>query len=397
MSANVEFDIDDPAIADDPYAVFTELRRKCPVGFTSTRGGFWYIADYDTARFIFRTPEDFSNAHAKIPALDDPLGKEIPLELEGDEHSQWRAVLDPLVSISRQESPRGAIRAEAEKLLTEVAAAGECDFMQAFAVPYPSRIFCLLMGLPPEGLDHYLRWGRALSKATSQDDAAAALSAFHKAREGVSAVFEVLRVERLEHGLKDDVVSYLLGARIDGRPVTQREYQAVCQMLFVAGLETVTSTLGNIAWFLAENPGHRRRLISEPGLIPKAVEELLRYESVVSPGRVVTRDIEVAGCSFSAGDRVMLLTGSAGRDGKAFPDPDEVNFDRLSHRHLAFGVGPHRCLGSHLARIELRIFLEELGRLLPDFHLTPGREVVRSMGMIKNVDALPITVGHGQG
>lgn len=402
MPENCPFDIDDPSIIDDPYTKYAELRATCPVGFSETRGGFWYVADYESVRAGFRNPEMLSNAEIKVPAAGDPMGKYIPVQLDGPIHTRWRELLDPLFSLTRMESYRHAIRDEAVSLLEEVTAKGECDFAEMFTIPYPSRMFCLLMGLPPEGLDDYLTLQRDLAGVSAvvrtapgeeRPDRETVVARYHQARQGVDGIFADLRQERLEHGMRDDLVSAILTGEVDGRPVTEQEYLNLTGLLFTAGLETVTATLGNMVLFLAEHPGHRRRLVEDPSLIQGAVEEFLRYESIVAPGRVVTSDGELGGQQLRAGDRVMLITGSAGRDEKMFENPDEVIFERSPNRHLAFGGGPHRCLGSHLARMELRVALTEICRLMPDFMVTPGKSPVRSLGQIKALDVLPLTVG----
>ncbi|MCU1373489.1 MAG: cytochrome, partial [Actinomycetia bacterium] len=309
-----------------------------------------------------------------------------------------RTLLDPLFSMTRMETYHDVIRAEARGLLEEFVAAGGGDLAPAFTIPFPSRIFCLIMGLPAASLDEYLNLQRDISNvaATTRhdvDDRARAMEAYMRARDGVHKIFEELREQRFAEGMEDDVVSFLLTAEVDGRKLTLEEFHNVCVLLFSAGLETVTATLGNYFWWFAENPDQWKRIVEDPTLIPKAVEELLRFESVVSTGRVVAAETELGGTKLCPGDRVMLLTGAADRDPAAFEDPDVVDFERSPNRHLAFGGGPHRCLGSHLARMELRIALEEAVRLMPDFHLTPGAAVVRTLGQIKAFDVLPITVG----
>ena len=396
MTDTQQFDIDDPAIAADPYPTFAELRATCPVGFTERRGGFWYTTDYESVRAVFRSPEVFSSAQIKVPFIDEE--PEIPLQLDGEEHGQWRSVLDPLFSMARMETYRPAIVAEATSLMEAAVAAGQCDFARAFTIPLPSRIFCLIMGLPAASLDEYLNLQRDLSNvaATARhhvDNRAVALESYKRARDAVHRIFAELKAERLEHGMRDDVVSALLTADVEGRKLTDSEFHNVCVLLFSAGLETVTATLGNFFWYFAEHPEQWQRLIDDPTLIPKAVEELLRYESVVATGRVVSAETELAGQRLCPGDRVMLLTGAAGRDGDVFDDPDSVEFERSPNRHLAFGAGPHRCLGSHLARMELRIALELGTQLMPTFQLTPGASVVRTMGQIKAFDVLPLTIG----
>jgi cytochrome P450 len=402
MPETCPFDIDDPSIVDDPYTMYAEHRATCPVGFSETRGGFWYVTDYESVRAGFRNPELLSNAEIKVPAAGDPMGKYIPVQLDGPLHARWREMLDPLFTLTRMESYRDAIRDEAVRLIVEVVAKGECDFAQMFTIPYPSRMFCLLMGLPPEGLDEYLTLQRDLSGVSAvvrtapgeeRPDRETVVAKYHEARQGVDSIFADLRKERLEHGFREDLVSAILTAEVDGRPVTEQEYHNLTGLLFTAGLETVTATLGNIVVFLADHPEHRRRLVQDPSLIPSAVEEFLRYESIVAPGRVVTTDGELGGQHMRAGDRVMLITGSAGRDEKVFENADEVVFERSPNRHLAFGGGPHRCLGSHLARMELRVALTEMCSLMPEFMITPGLAPVRSLGQIKALDVLPLTIG----
>lgn len=396
QTALPQLDIDDPETADDPYPLYHELRATCPVGRSEFRGGFWYLSDYEFVRAAFRTPELMSSAQVRVPYIEDPNGKEIPLQLDGAEHAKWRSILDPLFSLRRVENHRDVIRAQAVELLEDFVAAGEGDIVQSFTIPYPSRIFCLLMGLPAKRLDQYLSWNRDLSKGTSMTDREAAVAGFVAAKESVRQVFAELKEERLRDGFRDDVVSALLQSEVDGRLITDDEYHNICVLLFIAGLETVTATLGNFMWFLAAHPDHRRRLVADPSLVPSAVEELLRFESIVNPGRVVATDTTRFGDQpLRAGDRVVLLTGSAGRDEKIFENPDEVDFERSPNRHLAFGGGPHRCLGSHLARLELRTALEEVCRLLPEFHVTPGARPVRGLGQQKSMETLHLTVGAG--
>jgi cytochrome P450 len=396
MIEDVMFDIDDPAIAADPYAVYGQLRERCPVGYTERRGGYYYVADYESVRTVFRSPELFSNAQVKLPFIDE--APEIPLQLDGPLHATWRTILDPLFSMSRMEGYRAAIEAEAAGLMDAAVAAGQCDFASMFTIPFPSRIFCRIMGLPAASLDEYLNLQRDITNVaatvrTHADDRAAALESYNRARQAVHEIFVGLKAQRRRDGLRDDVVSGLLAAEIDGRHLTDDEFHNVCVLMFSAGLETVTATLGNFFWYLAEHQDHWQALVADPTLIPKAVEELIRYESVVATGRVVSQPTELAGQALCPGDRLMLITGSAGRDSAVFVAPDEVDFARTPNRHLAFGAGPHRCLGSHLARMELRVALEQAVRRMPRFTLTPGARVVRTLGQIKAFDVLPLTIG----
>lgn len=391
-----EFDIDDPALAADPYPKFAELRATCPVGHTDKREGYWYVSRYEDVKQVFRAPTAFSNSQIKVPYVDEE--PEIPVQLDGEEHAKWRALLDPLFSLTRLESRySGLIRDEARRLISAAAEAGEVDFATSFTIPFPSRIFCIIMGLHPTSLDRYLMLQRDIANVAAtnrdKDDRAAVLAKYKAARDGVHQIFDELRDERLAGELGDDVVGTLLATEIDGRPVSAEEYHNICVLLFTAGLETVTATLGNMFWYFAEHQDHWQQLRENPALIPSAVEELLRFESVVAPGRLVTEEFDLGGQHLCPGERVMLLTGSAGRDETIFDGPDEVKLDRSPNRHLAFGLGPHRCLGSHLARMELRTALETAVELMPEFKLAPGQRVVRTLGQIKAFDVLPLAIG----
>lgn len=394
--AHCPFDIDDLSIAEDPYRKYAELRAQCPVGFTETRGGYWYLTDYESVRTAFNTPDVFSSAQVKVPYIpeDDP---EIPLQLDGELHAKWRKILDPLFSKSRVATFLPLVQQQAEDLLDAAVQAGSGDFATAFTIPFPSRIFCIVMGLPADSLDQYLNLERDLANVAATrradlDDRAAALKAYNRARAAIRTIFADLKQDRLKNGMRDDVVSALLTGELDGQPISDEDYHNVCVLLFIAGLETVTATLGNIFWYLAEHQDQWQALRADPSLVGVAVEEFLRYESVVAPGRVVVSDTELHGATLHAGDRVLLFTGSAGRDETVFEDPDEVVYSRKNKRHLAFGSGPHRCLGTHLARQELRVALEAAIPRISEFHLTPGHQVIRKMGQTKSFDVLPLTI-----
>jgi cytochrome P450 len=186
-----------------------------------------------------------------------------------------------------------------------------------------------------------------------------------------------------------------LTAEVDGHRLTDNDILDICYLFLLAGLDTVTATLGCSVSYLAQHADHRDALVADPSLVPAAVEELLRWETPV-PGvpRIATRDVEIAGETIAAGESVMCLIGAADVDPTEFPDPETIDFAREGNRHLAFGGGVHRCLGSHLARLELRVALEELHRRIPDYALKPGEEPRYTMG-IRSVDYLPLVFTPG--
>jgi cytochrome P450 len=185
-------------------------------------------------------------------------------------------------------------------------------------------------------------------------------------------------------------LSVLLRASVDGRRLDHDELLDYAFMLFIAGLDTVTAMLSFTFQCLAERPDLQRRLVEEPGLVPQAVEELLRSHAIVNTARIVTEDVTFAGVEMVAGDKVLLATALASRDEEEFLAATDIVLDRDANRHLAFGAGPHRCIGSHLARLEVRIAIEELLRRIPSFRLAPGESIVAHGGGVLGIDRLPI-------
>jgi cytochrome P450 len=202
---------------------------------------------------------------------------------------------------------------------------------------------------------------------------------------------ELLAARRAER--RDDIISYLVGCSVDGRPLTDAELMEMCFLLYMAGLDTVAGMIGFMFWHLAEHPDHRRALVADESLIPDAVEEFLRYYSIVNTSRVVTRDADFGGCPMKAGDRAVLPTAAANRDPRAFTDADAFVIDRRPNRHIAFGAGPHRCLGSHLARLELRVALEEWHRRIPEYGIADGATVRQDVSGVSVVENLPLVWG----
>jgi len=395
-----EFDPSHPdLIWSDPYPVYEQMRSKCPVGWSDRRAGFWYLTRFADVRAALQDPDTFSSVHTRIPYIEDPLGGEIPLNTDPPLHALYRRVLAaPFSQVAvRRHEPK--LRSFARRLLEDIARQERTEFITSFAVPYPSSMFCFLMDVPESELGTFLQWkddifvDRRPSESAPAQRPEQALAAFTAAKLRIRDYYLELYQQR-RGGDGDDLVTYLSTAVADGgRPLSTDEVIGILSLLFIAGLDTVTSTIGLMMAYLAGHPEKRRELVERPGLIPSAVEELLRFESIVATGRLITRDCEVAGTPMKAGDRIMLMMGAADRDPAKFPDPDEVDFTRSPNPHLAFGGGPHRCLGSHLARLELTIALEEILRAMPDFHITPGHDVLSHVGEIRGVDELPLTIG----
>jgi cytochrome P450 len=257
------------------------------------------------------------------------------------------------------------------------------EFIADFAEPFPTRIFINILGLPVDEAPKFVAWNNKLLH--SQDKPEARREAGIEINDYLRELIDARRADP-----RDDVVSALLAGEIDGRPIETEEVQNLCFLLFIAGLDTVTAALSWCFRFLALNPEHRRQLVADPALIPSAVEELLRVHSFVNPARTVTHDLEFAGVQMRKGERVLLATALAAQDPEEFPDEAQVRFDRASNRHLAFGAGPHRCAGSHLARDELTTAIELWHAKIPDYAIDPDQPVTLHAGGVFGLDRLPL-------
>jgi cytochrome P450 len=370
------------AFARDPFGAFREARRD-RVFWSPHHGGYWVLTRMADIREALQRPERFSNRLTGIPAHATRQERMLPLELDPPEHTAYRRVLAPMFAPKAVTARTAAIDRTCEQLLDGLVDKGGCDFMVEFAQPFPTTIFTNMLGLPPGESERFVGWNNVLLHSYDDPDA--------RRQAGVDIntyLRELIAQRRAEP--RDDIVSTLLDSPVDGRPIREDEVQNLTFMLFVAGLDTVTAALSFVFRFLAEHPDHRGQLVDDPALIPGAVEELLRVHAFINPARTVTGDLEFAGVTMRAGDRVLISTNLASNDPEEFPDPLEVRFDRPGNRHLAFGAGPHRCAGSHLARDELATAVEVWHRRIPDYTVAPGQVVTVHAGGAMGIDRLEL-------
>ncbi|MDL4815079.1 cytochrome P450 [Actinomadura opuntiae] len=381
----IDFDpFGEPRPAGTTHAMLDELREQCPAFHSPAAHGFWVLTRY--ADILAAYQDTASHSSRAIAVIDqNPSYQWIPVMLDPPEHTTWRRLLRPLFTPARAAAMEDAIRRRCVELIDALAARGSCDFVTDFARRYPTAVFLEFMGLPVGRLEEFLEWEYAILHARSSAGAGRA-----EAMGKVTALFEELIAER-RRDPSDDVVSAAIAFEPDGRPVTDGELLQLCTLLFLAGLDTVAAQLSYSFWHLARHDADRARISADPAVIPDAVEELLRAYSLVLPARKLTADATTHGCPMHAGDMVMLPLAMANRDPRVFADPQTVDFDRTSNRHIAFGAGPHRCLGSHLARLELRVALEEWHRRVPDYRIPDGARPTEHASLVLGLDTLPLT------
>jgi cytochrome P450 len=381
----------------DPTGFMDELREKYRVFYSPAYEGFWAVTRWQDQRELLQRPEDFSSFPVGLPAGPGYGGiKMVPIALDPPEHRKYRALINPVFGPGRIGQLEDKIREVARELIDELLAeTGSFDFIERYAEQLPTRIFVDMLGLPFAEHKKFLRWVNDILHSTQVGEG---LVRKQQAGAEVNAYLTELISERVAQRdageEKDDIVTLLIDSEVDGERLTEEEVLQMTFLLFLAGLDTVTSAHGFMFEFLANNPDHRRQLIDDPELIPNAIEELLRFKAFANSVRTVTHDLEFAGVQMKAGDRVWIHTGSGSRDPREFDDPLTVDFHRTPNRHLAFLAGAHRCAGSNLARLELKVTIEEWHKRIPDYAQTEGETVTYHCGGVAGLQRLPLTIGR---
>ncbi len=359
-----------------------ELRTLGPIIHSTNGLGFFVVTEASGVREVVQQPETFSSS-VPVPHEPDPAYTWIPEMLDPPEHTVWRQLLSPHFTARAAEAMEQRVRARCVEVIEPLVARGHCDFLADFAWRYPTSIFLDLMGLPLEDLDRFLVWEHAILHEPGKGPAAA-MAAMGE----VMGYFQALITQRRAAPL-DDLLSAALSWQIRDEPIPDDDLLSWCLLMFMAGLDTVSIQLGYSFLHLAQTPADRQRIVADPSLVPSAVEELLRAFTFVNLGRKAMADTVVAGCPIRAGERVWAPLGAANRDPQAFERPTDVIIDRAPNNHVAFGLGPHRCLGSHLARRELRVALEEWHLRIPEYRVDDSVNVTEHGGMF-GLDSLAL-------
>lgn len=354
-----------------------------PVPWGATGTGSWVVVRYELAREVFQNPELFSNK--KIAGFSKLLGEDwdlLPLERDPPEHSAYRLIVNPLFSPKRITELEGAIRDNAVTLIEGLKKRDKFDFVPEFGQRFPISVVMGLIGLDLDDLPTWVDWGQGLLHGeTIQDriNAAAAIKDY---------LMKEIRDRR--ETPRDDVMSKVVNAEINGRRLTEEEALGMMYLLFVGGLDTVASVLGFTFRHLAVNPQLQDRLRREPGKVVDALEEIIRAHGIVNNPRYLTQDLEFHGVKMKAGDRIILAQSVFCRDPQFYDQPNEIDIDRTDRQHMVFAAGPHRCMGSHLARKEMAIALEEWVTRAPKFALDPDDKPQAQAGGVWGMQKLPL-------
>jgi cytochrome P450 len=309
----------------------------------------------------------------------------IPLMLDGAEHTKYRKLLDPLFAPKRIAELEPTIRGLAESLIDGFAADGQVDLYNAYCDALPSQIFLSLLGLPLDDIEFLLWFKDGVIRPADEEHRAAASPKM------VEYLYAELDRREAAGEPGDDLIGGFMTAEVDGHTLTREDVIDITFLLVLAGLDTVAASLSCMIEWLARHPSERQQLVDDPSLLTAAIEELMRVQTpVVAGGRHATEDFEISGVQVKAGDRLRMMWSAADLDPDVFDDPLTVDFTRQNNRHIAFASGFHRCLGSHLARTELRVAMEVLHERLPDYSLDPRQTPGYKNMAIRCVDPLPL-------
>lgn len=390
-----DFDHTDPRWVANPFPIWDELRTRCPVAHSDRYGGTWLPVRHDDVSAIAYDTEHFSSRSVVVsevrPGPEDlpaPIGLAPPITSDPPFHAVARRLLLPAFSAKRIATLEPFTRQLCAELLAAVATKTEFDAAVEYAQHIPLQVIVRMLGFPQEDADIFRRFIRMILEDV---DATAEERQAQQDEGELDAYMDARIAEHLAEP-QDDLTSFLLDAELDGNKLQREHVRGTMVLLMIAGIDTTWSAIGASLWHLAQHPEDRRRLAREPRLIDTAMEELLRSYAPVTMARLVAKDFEFHGCPMTEGDWVLLPFPAANRDPAIFSDADQVQLDRAENRHAAFGLGIHRCLGSHLARMELRVALEEWMKRYPDFELADPDAVTWSAGQVRGPRSVPVRI-----
>ena len=388
-----DWDHTDPEWVKDPYPIWEDLRQRCPVAHTDRYGGAWFPATHAGVTSVAKDTEHFTSRNVVIAEnrpgdeeLPAPIGVAPPITSDPPFHAIARRLILPAFAPGIVNELEPQIRALCNTLLDEVIGEEIVNGSLSYARNIPPGVIRDMLGFPKEDDEKFIEMVHIIIEAVDLP--------FEERLEMFAPVEEyfVHQIEDHQAHPRDDLTSFLLDAEIDGQKLALEHVFGTMVLILVAGIDTTWSAIGASLWHLAQNPEDLARLVNEPELMPVAIEEFLRFYAPVTMARLVNADMEYLGCPMKEYDWILLGFPAANRDPVVFKDADKFIIDRAENRHVAFGLGIHRCAGSNLARLELRVAIEEFIRRYPKFELANEADVTWSQGQVRGPRNLPLRI-----
>ncbi|MFM2235318.1 MAG: hypothetical protein RL296_977 [Actinomycetota bacterium] len=394
QSWETDWDHADPAYNQNAHQIWDQLRGTCPVAHTNRYGGAWLPVTHADVSAVARDTDHFSSEGAVLanrPPREEwvslaPIGAAPPITSDPPFHADARRLLLPAFSPQVVAEWEPEIRRLCNELIDNMGEIDTVDAAVQYAQNIPVYVIARMLGLPLEDSDYFRETVHMVL-----EEIGAEFGERQGAFEKLDAYLTMHVQDHIDNP-KDDLIGFLLNAKIYDQPLSPQHVVGTIILLMVAGIDTTWSSIGSSLWHLAQHPSDLQRMVNEPELLPTAIEELLRMYAPVTMARIVTEDAEIGGCPVKRGDSVLLPFPAANRDPEVFPDADKVIIDREENRHVAFGLGIHRCLGSNLARLELRVAVEVFIQRFPKFELADPSSVTWSLGQVRGPRKLPVRV-----
>ncbi|MBK5264217.1 MAG: cytochrome P450 [Alphaproteobacteria bacterium] len=373
-----------PVVDGEFQSALLQLRRQevPEVFWTPRNGGHWVVTRARDVQMVLETPDIFSSRKSSVPKALAPNPPLPPIQSDPPEHAQYRQLLTDTFSPRSVRRLEEAARALTIKLIDGFEPNGACEFIGEFATHLPIEIFMSIVDLPPSDRLGLLEISEACMRPRKPEDRVngfATLSRYAR---------EKIRERREKPG--NDLISTVIAAEVNGQSLSDDTITNIITLVLTAGLDTVASMLGFVVHFLAHNDEHRRQLVAKPALIPRAAEEMLRRFAIATLAREVSEEVTLGQARLLPGDMVVVPTMLGNLDEEIFDEPLTVDFQRQIKSHYTFGAGPHRCIGSNLARAELKIFLEEWLSRIPDFAVCPNAMIEVNKRVVATMSALPL-------
>ena len=394
QSWETDWDHADPAYNQNAHQIWDQLRGTCPVAHTDRYGGAWLPVTHADVSAIARDTDHFSSEGAVLanrPPREEwvslaPIGAAPPITSDPPFHADARRLLLPAFSPQVVAEWEPEIRRLCNELIDNMGNADTVDAAVQYAQNIPVYVIARMLGLPLEDSDYFRETVHMVL-----EEIGAEFGERQGAFEKLDAYLSMHVQDHIENP-KDDLIGFLLNAKIYDQPLSPQHVVGTIILLMVAGIDTTWSSIGSSIWHLAQHPSDLQRMVNEPELLPTAIEELLRMYAPVTMARIVSQDAEIGGCPVKRGESVLLPFPAANRDPEVFPDADKVIIDREENRHVAFGLGIHRCLGSNLARLELRVAVQVFIQRFPKFELADPSSVTWSLGQVRGPRKLPVRI-----